>query len=147
MRNNQRGGASLVGMLLATVGVLLLIYLFTQSRGLFRGGEEEAGPDPMDQARIATAIAELHSVKTGLVMYNRTGRFPRTSEVNSVDDLRSMLADLAPLQPEPAFTFESYVSAHPDTFVLITRAMDRARTAMVLTPTVGPRITEMPPSP
>jgi hypothetical protein len=147
MRYNERGGVSLIGMLLAMLGVLLLVYLITQSRGLFGRGGEEGGPDPMDQARIATAIAELSSVKTGLVLYNRNGRFPSTSEINTLEDLRQRLADLTPLQPEPAFTFESYTSAHPDTFVLITRAMDSAHTPLLLTPTVGPRVTEIPPSP
>lgn len=74
----------------------------------------------------------------------RGSSYPTTAELNSIDDLRAILAEFMPLQPEPAFTFVSYASAGPDTFVMTAKARDSARTVFLITPSVGPRKLEVP---
>ncbi len=141
MQNDQRGVASILGMILTLVVILGLAYLVLRNTGMTGGSGETTGPNPMDQARIAAAMTEVRSVRTGLVAY-RTMRgpgFPGTADITSMDDLRNVLADFLPLQPEPAFEFSSYTSAYADTFVLTVRARDGAGTLLFITPSVGPK--------
>ena len=130
----------MLGIVLSLVIALVIAYMLFQSQGLIGRSSESEGPDPMDQARIAAATIELRSVKSGLALYARLKgpSYPTTAEVNSLDDLRGILADYIPLQAEPAFTFMSYTSAHPDTFVLVVRAKDYGRTPLFVTPMAGP---------
>ncbi len=130
----------MLGILLSLVVALVIAYMLFQSQGLIGRSSESEGPGPMDQARIAVATIELRSVKSGLAMYARLNgpSYPTTAEINSLDDLRGILADYIPLQADPAFTFMNYTSAHPDTFVLIVRAKDYGRTSLFVTPMAGP---------
>jgi hypothetical protein len=140
VRSSERGAASILGILLSLAIALVLAYMLLQSQGLIGRSSESEGPDPMDQARIAAAMVELRSVKSGLALYARLKgpSYPATAEINSLDDLREILAGSIPLQADPAFTFMSYTSAHADTFVLVVRALDDGRTPLFVTPMAGP---------
>jgi len=101
-----------------------------------------AATGPSDQARIGQAKADLAAVKQGLDMYqaeNESSAYPMSASVNSYEDLRNVISSYVrlPFRAEDvAFTFASYTSAHPDTFVLTARAKDSNRTVITLTPTV-----------
>ena len=92
-----------------------------------------------DRARISAAKAELATVKQGLGMFQAESddsAYPRTAQINSFADLRGILSPYIrlPREADVSFTFVSYVSAKPDTFVLTARAMDRERTTITVTP-------------
>jgi hypothetical protein len=134
-------------MLLTVIVILGLAYIVLRNTGMMGGGSgESTDPNPMDQARITAAIIELRSVRTGLVAYKtmRGPGFPGTAEITSLDDLRSVLAEFMPLQPEPSFRFASYTSASLDTFVMTVRAKDTAGTVLLITPSVGPKRLDRP---
>jgi hypothetical protein len=94
-----------------------------------------------DRIRIEAAKAELAVVREGLFMYqaeNDQSRFPATSSITCYDDLLRTLSPYCQLlEPQDAaWTYVSYVSAMPDTFVLLAKAKDGNRTAITVTPTV-----------
>jgi prepilin-type N-terminal cleavage/methylation domain-containing protein len=93
-----------------------------------------------DKAKIGAAKAELATVKQGLGMYqaeNDTSAFPSASTVTSYATLFQAISDYVQISNETdaAWTFLSYASATPDTFVLKVKAKDRARTELTVTPT------------
>ncbi len=93
-----------------------------------------------DKAKIGAAKAELATVKQGLGMYqaeNDTSAFPNAATVTSYTTLFQAISDYVQISNETdaAWTFLSYASATPDTFVLVVKAKDRARTQLTVTPT------------
>jgi type II secretory pathway pseudopilin PulG len=93
-----------------------------------------------DKAKIGAAKAELATVKQGLGMYqaeNDTSAYPSAATVNSYTTLFNAIADYVQIssETEASWTYVSYASATPDTFILTVKAKDRNRTQIVVTPT------------
>lgn len=93
-----------------------------------------------DKAKIGAAKAELANVKQGLGMFqaeNDTSAYPATAAVASFTDLYGAIDDYVQISNETdaGWTFVSYTSATPDTFVLVAKAKDRNRTQITVTPT------------
>lgn len=93
-----------------------------------------------DKAKIGAAKAELANVKQGLGMYqaeNDTSAFPAASVITDYTSLYNTIADYVQISSatDASWTFVSYASATPDTFVLTVKAKDRDRTSIMVTPT------------
>ena len=93
-----------------------------------------------DRARVGAAKAELATIKNGLGMYQAESDFsayPSTETITNYKELRNVLAQYVRLPEEGrvSFTFLSYTSTRPDTFVLVARARDRNQTTITVTPT------------
>jgi prepilin-type N-terminal cleavage/methylation domain-containing protein len=93
-----------------------------------------------DKAKIGAAKAELATVKQGLGMYqaeNDTSAYPSAATVTSYTTLFNAIADYVQIssETEASWTYVSYASATPDTFILTVKAKDRNRTQIVVTPT------------
>jgi len=139
---SEAGAASLIGMVLSLVVVLVAAFIMLQSRGLLgsRGGEE--GPTPIDQALMVSAITELRLVKQGLEMYrslSSSGGYPASSEINSLEELRAVLPTYLALSDSVSFTFDSYISTASDQFLLKVHANDTGRTVLEVSSDFGPR--------
>jgi len=93
-----------------------------------------------DRAKVGAAKAELATIKAGLGMYQAESdlsAYPSTETVTNYSELRNVLSPYVRLPEEErvAWTFVSYTSARPDTFVLVARAKDRNQTTITVTPT------------
>ncbi len=94
-----------------------------------------------DKAKIGAAQAELATVKQGLGMFqaeNDTSAYPETATIGSHTDLVNVISTYVAVASaaDASWTFTSYTSATSDTFVLLTKAKDRNRTVITVTPTV-----------
>ncbi len=97
-----------------------------------------------NRARLDGAKAELTVVRQALVIYRSThvsSAYPLSSEITNHMELVRILAPYALLfnPPEASWTFVSYTSAHPDTFVLRAKVRDRQQTNIVVTSPAGRR--------
>ena len=109
--NNEKGAASFVGVLLVLLVLALATYILLETQGLLIKGEGEEEQSPIDQALTVSVFTELRQVKQGLELYRTTNpdlSYPLTSQINSVDQLRSMLPASFPLPDSVSFTFISY---------------------------------------
>ena len=93
-----------------------------------------------DKAKIGAAKAELATVKQGLGMYqaeNDTSAYPASGDIGTHADLVSIIGTYVQIAnaTDASFTFNTYVSASTDTFVLTAKAKDRNRTLITVTPT------------
>ena len=139
---SEAGAASLIGMVLSLVVVLVAAFIMLQSRGLLGGKGGEEGPTPIDQALMVSAITELRLVKQGLEMYrslSSSGGYPASSEINSIEELRAVLPTYLALSDSVSFTFDSYISMAPDQFLLKVNANDTGRTVLEVSSDFGPR--------
>jgi len=94
-----------------------------------------------DKAKIGAAKAELANVKQGLGMYqaeNDTSAYPASGDITNYTELYDTIAPYVQISnaTDASWTFDSYTSATPDTFVLVAKAKDRNRTTITVTPTV-----------
>ncbi|MFC1544435.1 hypothetical protein ACFL4Y_04190 [Gemmatimonadota bacterium] len=94
-----------------------------------------------DRARIGAAKAELATIKQGLGMFQAESddsAYPGTADISSYADLRNTVSPYVRIArgEDAAYTFVAYTSAKPDTFVLLAKARDSARTLITVTPTV-----------
>ncbi len=92
-----------------------------------------------DRAKIGAAKAELATIKNGLGMFQAesdVSAYPSSDSITSYGDIRRILSSYLrlPTEDQMSFTFNSYVSARPDTFVLRATAKDRNRTIITVTP-------------
>ena len=97
-------------------------------------------PEYSDRLKIRAAQAELATIKNGLGMFQAesdVSAYPSSGSINSYSDIRSLLSPYIRLSTEDSmsFTFVSYTSAKPDTFVLIAKAKNRNQTTITVTPT------------
>jgi hypothetical protein len=138
---DQRGIGGILGLVLGLAAMLILALLLMQASGLMgRKGAGERG-SPIDQAQIAAARTELHSVRLALqAWHDDEGHFPSTSEINSLEDLRTVLAGRLFLSEEPAWTFVSYANPSADRYLMNVRARDGARTVLGFSETKGPEV-------
>ena len=93
-----------------------------------------------DESMIDLAREELNLIRNGLAMYqaeNDTSAYPRSADIISHQRLLDAMAgyvDLPATPRESAFSYVSYISPAPDTFVLMVKARDDDRTAICATP-------------
>ena len=117
MSTHERGSAGILSMVIALVVVGLAIYLFTRSGT----GPAEQAASAVDEARIVEVQQQLRLIKQGLELARSASQapaYPRTAEINSLQELREALGSYASI-PDPApFTFGSYASDAPDAFRL-----------------------------
>jgi hypothetical protein len=138
---NQRGVGGILGLVLGLAAMLILALLLMQARGLLGLGKKGEESSPMDQARIAAARTELHSVRLALqAWHDDEDRFPETGEVASLEDLRKVLQGRLFLPEEPAWTFVSYASPEPDRYLMSVRTRDGARTLLGFSETKAPEV-------
>ena len=140
---NQRGGASLLGIVLSMVILGVGVWLVLKATGV--GGGGEAGEESeIDQAVVAAAQVELGQVKRGLEMVRTLTAeraYPVTAAIASLRDLRRVmpatmvLADSASLH----FDFSSYERLSDDRYLLRVSVRNAARTLLELSPDFGPR--------
>lgn len=137
----ERGVGGILGLVLGLAAVLVLALLLMQARGLLGLGGKKEKPSPVDQAQVAAAQVELRSVRQALgAYYGEEGRYPATAEINSLDDLRTVLVGRLFLPEEPAWTFVSYASPSPDRYLMTVRAHDGARTVLGFSETKAPEV-------
>lgn len=129
MRSKKRGerGFTLIELMIVIViiGILAAIAI-----PRFIGAQ--------DRARIGAAKSELNAVRQALSMYEMDHATYPTS-ATSWDDLRSQLVDpntqnpYVALPETPNFEFVSY-QGDAQTYTLVVRAFDNARTQLTATP-------------
>ncbi len=138
---DQRGIGGILGLVLGLAAMLILALLLMQASGLMGGKGAGKRGSPIDQAQIAAAQTELRSVRLALqAWHDDEGQFPSASQVNSLEDLREVLAGRLFLPEEPAWTFVSYASPSPDRYLMTVRARDGARTVLGFSETKGPEV-------
>lgn len=90
-----------------------------------------------DLARLRAAQDELLEVRDALTRYaeDHDSEYPESSAITSHSELVRILSPYTELPdpPQASWTFVSYLRAHPDTFVLRTKAGDSRETDMVIT--------------
>jgi len=127
---NERGAASLVGILLTMVILAFGAWFLLKNTGMLGGGGEGEESE-IDQATVAAVQIELGQVKRGLEMVRTLSperAYPATAAINSLHDLRRampatmVLADSASLH----FDFSSYASAASDRYLLRVKVRNRA---------------------
>ncbi len=144
--HDERGIGGILGLVLGLVAVLALAWLLLQARGMGRGPGQGEGTSPVDQAHIAAAQTELHSVRQALsAFHGLEGRYPATEEIGSLEDLRTVLAGRLFLPEQPAWTFVTYASPEPDCYLMTVRARDGAGTVLGFSESKAPEV--LPPRP
>lgn len=139
----KESGASLIGLILALIIVVIGAYFMLQTAGVIGSGNEEEEPGPIDQAVITTAITELRMVKQGLEMYRTLGAtnaYPATDEINSLEQLLLILPAGFTLPDSVSFRFSSYSSPDGNQFLLMVQALDSGWTMLEVGSGFGPRI-------
>ena len=113
----------------------LLALLLCSCSLIYPGRKEE------EATKLRYAMSELASVKVGLGMFHAESEFPHqgypsTEDITSYDDLKNVLSPYIRLPDEDmaSFTFISFTSERPITFVLVARAKDRRKTTITVTP-------------
>lgn len=94
--------------------------------------------DLTDQVIIRQAKEELEKIRIALCMYqaeNDSSAFPPTSVVTRTRDLMNLVNPYVRMPEEIHWSYVSYVSAAPDTFVLLTKARDSRFTVLAVNPT------------
>lgn len=91
-----------------------------------------------NEAKVDAAKTELMAVRSGLIKYraeNDSSAYPHTAQLSSYRDLFNALSPYIemPEGKNATWTFISYTSVKPDTFVLRARAKDRNRTYLTVT--------------
>ena len=139
----ERGAASMLGMILTMVILVLAAWFLMKSTGFLGGGEGEgAEQNPIDQAEAVAVLMELRTVKQGMELYRTSdmGRaYPGVSAVTSLETLKEVLPDVFPLPEELSFDFVSYMRPIEDEFILKVRAHDTMRTMYEVGSGFGPR--------
>ena len=116
-----------------------LMLLFLCSCATASQGELRSDPRWSDDDWIEAAKVELSYVRIGLEMYraeSASSAYPPTTAITSHRELMDVLSPFVKISEtveDASWTFVSYVSARPDTFVLRTRAKDTNRTRITVT--------------
>ncbi|MFC1500057.1 hypothetical protein ACFL6T_03445 [Candidatus Zixiibacteriota bacterium] len=138
----ERGAASMLGMVLTMVILVLAAWFFMKNTGFLGGGGEDGEQTPIDQAETVSVLMELRTVKQGMELYriSSTDRaYPGASEIRSLENLQEVLPDVFPLPEELSFDFISYARLSEDEYVMKVRAHDTMRTLYEVGSGFGPR--------
>ena len=137
----ERGAASMLGMVLTMVILVLAAWFFMKNSG-FLGGGEEGEQTPIDQAETVSVIMELRTIRQSLELYRNSSpelEYPGSSAIHDLESLRSVLPKVFPLPEELSFDFSSYVSRAADEYLLKVRAHDSVQTMFEVGSGFGPR--------
>lgn len=138
----ERGAASMLGMILTMVILMLAAWFFMKNSGFLGDGREEGEQTPIDQAQTVSVIMELRTVKQSLELYRTSsteGEYPQSATIHDLESLRNVLPKVFPLPEELSFDFMSYVSRSADEYLLKVRAHDSVQTVFEVGSGFGPR--------
>ncbi len=138
----EKGAASMLGMILTMVILVLAAWFFMKNTGFLGGGGEEAEQTPIDQAETVSVLMELRTVKQSLELYrtsNVDGEYPASAEITDLQTLKDVLPKVFPLPEELSFDFVSYLSRSADEYLLKVRAHDSVQTMFEVGSGFGPR--------
>ncbi len=138
----ERGAASMLGMVLTMVILVLAAWFLMKNTGFLRGGGEEGEQTPIDQAETVSVLMELRTVKQSMELYrtsNLNREYPASAAIVDLQTLKDALPDVFPLPDELSFDFVSYISTSGDEYLLKVRAHDSVQTMYEVGSGFGPR--------
>ena len=138
----ERGAASMLGVILTMVILVLAAWFMMKNMGFLGGGREEGEQTPIDQAETVSVLMELRTVKQSLELYRTSSterEYPHSAAIHDLESLRNVLPKVFPLPEELSFDFMSYVSRSADDYLLKVRAHDSVQTVFEVGSGFGPR--------
>ena len=120
----EKGAASMLGMVLTMVILIVAAWFFMKNSGFLGGGGEDGELTPIDQAEGVAVLMELRTVKQSLELYRNSDldrEYPASGAITDLQTLKDVLPNVFPLPEELSFDFMSYLSRSADEYLCSSR--------------------------